>query len=269
MANILIPKDAHASSIRNIAIIFGSLFQDLTIRLYDKTGNITGARRKVPLAWSAKQQYALWIEQTMRLPDGSIEVGRLLPRLSFELSSLARSAEESTNAALFHVQSGLKTNLTEARKIRTPVAYKFGFTLSAWCKGMDDSLQILNQILPVFNPEVSIKMKESVLLNIVNDVRIILNGITKNDSYADGFDSNRMIEWSMDFDVHANIVPTDQEAQIINKTIVNINNTIPSLMEKYVSEGIDPEFMNPELIEDRTYTIGDTIPEEDKIPGDE
>jgi hypothetical protein len=40
-------------------------------------------------------------------------------------------------------------------------------------------------------------------------------------------------------------------------------------MEKYVSEGIDPEFMNPELIEDRTYTIGDTIPEEDKIPGDE
>ena len=237
MANVLNPKSVHKSSIRNIAVIFGSLFNDLKLKLYDKSGNLTGTTRRIPLTWSSKTQYAVWMEQTMRTSTQSaVEIGKMFPRLSFELTGLDRSPSESTNSGLFYVQNALKSTLGAAKKIRTPVAYIFSFTLTAWCKGMDDSIQILDQILTAFNPEISVKIKESESLNITNDIKIILKGVNKNDNYADGFETNRTIEWNMSFDVHANLVPSESDAIIIEKTIVNMITNSDTLLEKYVSE---------------------------------
>ena len=105
---------------------------------------------------------------------------------------------------------------------------------------MDDSIQILDQILPMFVPELSIKLRESRKLNIYNDVKVVLNGVSKNDNYQSGFDENRMIVWDLSFQVHADIMPEPEESTVIQTVIVD---TVEMVTDAYI-DGVIPEYMN-------------------------
>jgi hypothetical protein len=105
---------------------------------------------------------------------------------------------------------------------------------------MDDSIQILDQILPMFVPELSVKMRESKKLNIYNDVKVVLNSINKNDNYQSGFDENRMITWDLSFQVFADIMPEPEESTVIQTVIMD---TVESVTDAYIN-GVMPEYMS-------------------------
>ena len=105
---------------------------------------------------------------------------------------------------------------------------------------MDDSIQILDQILPMFVPELSIKLRESRKLNIYNDVKIVFNGINKSDNFQSGFDENRMIVWDLSFQLFADIMPETEESSIVQTVIAD---TVEVITDAYVN-GVMPEFMN-------------------------
>ena len=84
---------------------------------------------------------------------------------------------------------------------------------------MDDSIQILDQLLPMFTPEISIKLRESIRLNIVNDVKIVLNSVSKNDNFQTVLE-NRILQWDLSFTVFADIMPINTEEMSVIETVM-------------------------------------------------
>lgn len=226
------------SVIRTTAVIFGALFSNIFVRKYNADGSISNERSLVPISYQAKEHYALWLEQEMRLPQGNIEINTKLPRMSFELIGLIRDEEKKSNPNLPVYSSTISANGKTLRS-RSPIPYSFDYSLSIWCKQMDDSIQILDQIIPMFVPELSIKVRESRKLNIYNDVRIVLQSINKNDNYQSGFDENRMIVWDLSFQVSADYMPQTEESTVVQTVVVD---TVEAVTKAYV-EGVDPYFL--------------------------
>ena len=221
MAGRLESKDIYSrSAIRNVSVVFGSVFSNFHVRRYKKDGSIDkSASTLVPISYSAKEAYSLWMAEAMRMPDASSEVNVKLPRLSFEMTGLAASPDRGMNVNVpIHGRSVSPAG--SVVKSRSPVAYSFEFTLTLWAKTMDESIQILDQILPMFAPEVSVKIKESFGINLVNDVKIVLGSVSKGDTYQTMLE-NRIINWDLSFTVYANILPPRTDEMSLVQDVIS------------------------------------------------
>ena len=66
-------------------------------------------------------------------------------------------------------------------------------------KSSDDALQIVEQILPYFQPEYTVTMGEVPELDIIRDVPIVLNSISYEDDYEGDFASRRSVIYTLSF----------------------------------------------------------------------
>lgn len=215
-------QELYRSPIRTVCVVFGSVFNNITVRRYDAEGKVISKRERVPLEFSDKSAYGLWLEQKMRLPSGTLEIGNKFPRMSYTMTSLGIDNQRMVNVNLRRTQQYIENGLTHSRSIRNVVPYQFGFTLSVWSKDMSSMLQILDQILPYFKPEVAIKVLENSDIRIINDYKIVLGGISKSDNFLDGFDENRIITYDLDFTVNASISEPSGQGSIIQEITIDL-----------------------------------------------
>lgn len=244
--NVVDPSELNnteSSTIRLMHVLFASLFNNLYVNTYDKDGNISGTQL-VPVVCSSRSNLGIWIEEKLRdANDNAVEIGRLFPKISYELSDLGREPTFQINPKQYILRTKHADNTLESGKFPVPVAYRFSFNMNIWTNSMESSLQILDQILPYFSPEMSIKIKEMRSLNIVNDVKVVFNGISKDDNYIEGFGANRIINWTLTFDVFANIVPPRFNSNLIQHVIIKMQDFANHALESYVLHG-DPDTLD-------------------------
>ena len=80
-----------------------------------------------------------------------------------------------------------------------PVPYNVDFELYVLSKQSDDALQIVEQILPYFQPDYTVTIKDSIEMGTKRDVPIVLNGVTYEDDYEGDFTSRRSIIYTLNF----------------------------------------------------------------------
>ena len=80
-----------------------------------------------------------------------------------------------------------------------PVPYNMDIELFAMAKNSDDALQIVEQILPYFQPDYTLTINDMSDMGIKRDVPIILNSVGYEDSYAGDFLSRRAIIYTLSF----------------------------------------------------------------------
>ena len=81
-----------------------------------------------------------------------------------------------------------------------PVPYNIGFELYILSKNSDDALQIVEQILPFFQPDYTLTINDMADMGIKRDVPVILNSISYEDDYADAeFAARRSIIYTLSF----------------------------------------------------------------------
>jgi hypothetical protein len=178
--------------IRKTIISFGTLFNDIHIRHQDKNDNDI-SDLKVPLAYGPVQKFLARLEQQADL-NRAVQIN--LPRMSFEMTSIAYDPTRKSSL----VQT-FKTcdDGSKVKKVFMPVPYNIGFQLNILSKLNDDSLQILEQILPVFQPlfNLTIDLVESI--GEKRDVPIILDSVSFQDDYEGSFDTRRAIIHTLNF----------------------------------------------------------------------
>ena len=177
--------------LRKTVIGFGTLFNDINIRHKDASGSNVSVL-KVPLAYGPMQKFLARIQQQ---PDLEREIAITLPRLSFEMQGLQYDPTRKTGIA----QTFLTKNGTNAKKVYMPVPYNVGFELSIMSKLSDDALQILEQILPYFQPSFNITVNLISSIGEKKDIPIVLESINYSDQYEGGFDSRRIIVYTLSF----------------------------------------------------------------------
>ena len=177
--------------LRKTVIGFGTLFNNIHIR-HKTDGGGNFSVMKVPLAYGPMQKFLARIQQQ---PDLDRETAISLPRISFEMGGIQYDPSRKTGLA----QTFLTKSGTNAKKVYMPVPYNIGFELSIMSKLSDDALQIVEQIIPYFQPSFNITVNLVESIGEKKDIPIILESVNYSDSYEGSFDSRRILIYTLAF----------------------------------------------------------------------
>ena len=223
--------------IRKTIIAFGTLFNTVEIR-HTKQDGSNYSTMKVPIAYGPTEKFLARLEQK---PDPRKRVSITLPRLAFELVSIAYdNSRKISTMQTFKTFTNDSSKL--AKKVFMPVPYNLGFRLSIMTQYNEDSMQIIEQILPVFQPSFNVTIDLVDSIGEKRDVPMVLDGINFDDNYDSGFEEKRVIIHTLDFTAKTYLFGpiADSSTGLIKKVQVdyhtNTNIKAPKREVRYIAE---------------------------------
>ena len=180
--------------IRKTVIAFGTLFNDIHVRHDDGAGNVI-SEMKVPVAYGPRQKFLARITQQAELNKATQIT---LPRMSFEINNISYDA--TRKAGITQTFKAADTDDGgKMKKVFMPVPYNLGFELNILVKQQDDGLQILEQILPFFQPGFTLSIDLVKSIGEKRDIPMILNSISQQDDYEGDFSTRRALLYTLSF----------------------------------------------------------------------
>jgi hypothetical protein len=180
--------------LRKTVIGFGTLFNNIEVRQTNSQKEVISVI-KVPLAYGPIQKFLARVEQQPNL-NSPIQI--TLPRMSFEFTGLSYdTARKLTTTQTFLSKS--VTDGTDIRKTYMPVPYNMDFELSIMTKLNDDMLQIIEQILPYFQPSYALTINLIDAIGEKRDIPIVLENVTMEDDYEGDYTTRRALIYTLKF----------------------------------------------------------------------
>jgi hypothetical protein len=177
--------------LRKTIVAFGTLFNDIKIKHKDNAGDDFSIIT-VPIAYGPVQKFLARIEQ---VPDLRKRVAITLPRMAFEMTGI--SYDPSRKSSTMQTFKALDGN--EITKAFMPVPYNVNFRLSIMSKLNEDALQVVEQILPYFQPHLNLTVDLVSSIGEKRDIPMILERISMDDQYEGDFTSRRILIYTLDF----------------------------------------------------------------------
>jgi len=181
--------------------LFGRLFNNIYVIRKNSSGAVI-SQLKVPLSYAPKQKYLERIRENPSLTDDT-QVAIKLPRLSFEITSIAYDPTRQLTKVGNFTTTSSTGDATKRQKFFTPVPYTINFQLNAYAKSQDDALQIIEQIIPTFNPQYALTIKPfaTEYPEFKEDIQVIIQGVSFSDDFEGAMEQRRTIIYSMDFEM--------------------------------------------------------------------
>jgi hypothetical protein len=189
------------SKTKKAVALFGRLFNNLYVVRQNSSGAVI-SQLKVPLSYAPKQKYLERIRENPSLTDDT-QVAIKLPRLSFEITSIAYDPTRQLTKVGNFTTTSSTGDTTKRQKFFTPVPYTINFQLNAYAKSQDDALQIIEQIIPTFNPQYALTIKPfaTEYPEFKEDIQVIIQGVSFSDDFEGAMEQRRTIIYSMDFEM--------------------------------------------------------------------
>lgn len=217
--------------------IFGTLFNDISIVRKNASAGGVDKIIKVPLSFVSKDKA---LERLIQNPSLRTSWQSVLPRMSFEAGSPSYAGYRKENT-VNHITRSPSGNV--AKMQYAPAPYDINMVLSVFAGYFEDGLQIVEQILPFFQPEYTVAAKEIPELNLERDIHIVLNSVTLNDPIEGSFEDVRIIEWTLDFTLKGFFYGPITDRAIITKidakTFFEPDFDKPQVIQNY--EGVPPD----------------------------
>ena len=180
--------------LRRTIISFGTLFNNISIKHEDSSDNVVSVV-KIPLAYGPTQKFLARINQS---PDLNKPFAITLPRMSFEFTGLTYDPSRKVSTVQnFTVKDPNDGSIV--KKQYMPVPYNMQFELAIMSKLNDDALQIIEQILPYFQPAYNLTVELVESIQEKKDIPVILENITMQDDYEGDFTSRRVLLYTLRF----------------------------------------------------------------------
>ena len=247
--------------LRRTVIAFGTLFNNITIKHLDGSDN-TVSVMKVPLAYGPTQKFLARIEQT---PNLNKPTSITLPRMSFEFSGLTYDPSRKVSQTQTFLSKKVNSEST-IKKAYMPVPYNMAFELSIMTKLNDDALQIIEQILPYFQPSYNVTVQMVGEINEKRDIPIILDSVNFTDDYEGDYTTRRTLIWTLNFTVKTYLFgPVDAQKDIRKVTLdyrTDIKKRDTQLRySAEVQSTLDPPVPRDEIdpLKPNTYKVVDTF----------
>jgi hypothetical protein len=206
--------------IRKAVATFGAMFNDIYVLRKDASGGIINTQ-KVPLSYGPRSKFLDRIREVPDLEERRVAIK--LPRMSFEIMNISYDPARQLPKANVTARAPVAGTVLSRSKIEVGVPYMISFQLSVFAKMQDDALQVVEQVIPYFNPQYTLSIKPfDDIDTIKEDVPIILTGVTMNDDYEGEVASRRTIVYTMDFDMHITFHGPVTSSGIIRTAITDI-----------------------------------------------
>lgn len=222
----------HAAIRRTIAA-FGTIFNNIKVTRTDSAGEIKQIMR-VPLAYGPKQKFLARLDSQASLSDPTVAIK--LPRLSFEITGLTYDS----GSKLAKMNKVVRGSDTTRNTLYTYAPYTMSIQLAVMAKNQDDALQIIEQIIPYFQPEYTITINEVPEMGIKNDVPIVLTSVGLTEDYEGDFLSRRAIVYTLDFDLRVRFYGPVIEQKVITLTDIDmLEGDVDEFgfLEEYIADG--------------------------------
>lgn len=177
--------------LRKTVVAFGTLFNDIHIQHEDRQGGVI-SDTKVPLAYGPRSKFLAKIRQQQELAKA---VAITLPRMSFEMTGLQYDAARKTSVT----RSFKAVDGDNVKKVFLPVPYNVNFELNILCKLNEDALQIVEQILPFFQPSFNVSLDLIESIGEKRDIPVVLENISFTDEYEGDFSTRRVLTYTLNF----------------------------------------------------------------------
>lgn len=197
-------KYFYSSTIRRLLVSFMTLFSDIHVRRYDDSGIRTPEHYKdilVPFKFGPMSKYF-----QRRTEDASGQRYYVqLPTMALTLTSFnfngSRSRASKRRRYLLDPTqySSPEDFLTDM----APSPWDIGFKVDIKTESFQDFCQIVEQILPWFNPSIHVHVKEFETVNLDRNVKVTLNSLTPDFTEVVEEDGKRYVSGSLDFTAEA------------------------------------------------------------------
>ena len=207
---------------RKMTVAFGQVFNNIQIKRQGSDSTIQSIR--VPLAYAPKEKFLVRLDQQPNLEDRQFAV--TLPRMGFEISGI----EYDGSRKLTKVQKfkTTKTNTGVMNFNYMPVPYNISYNLYCFTATAEGGLQIVEQILPYFQPDYTVTINVVPEMGIKRDVPIVLNNINYEDSYSGDFESRRAVIYTLNFTAKTYLYGPASTQKVIRETQADMHTDLPA-----------------------------------------
>ena len=205
-------------SMRKVVVAFGTIFNNIIIHRTDADGSVL-QRLKVPLSYSPKEKFLKRLEQQPNLDQREMAVS--LPRMGFEISGIAYDPSRK----LQRVGKFKKVHGSDAGQQYyqyNPVPYNISFNLYSFTATAEGGLQIVEQILPYFQPDYTVTINAIPEMGIKRDVPITLNSVNYEDTYDGAFTTRRAVNYTLGFTAKTYLYGPVYSGKVIKETQADI-----------------------------------------------
>ena len=222
-------RQFYHETVRSIIVGFGTLFNDIHVVRKNNSGVITQSM-KVPLAYGPKQKWLTRLDADAGLDS---KVAITLPRMGFEIQNLTYDPARKLNRVQKFKK--VKSSASNSNKLDTqfmPVPYNLNVQLYVMAKNSDDALQMVEQILPYFQPDYTLTIKDMPEMGVARDIPIVLNSINYEDSYRGDYAERRAIMYTLDFTTKFYLYGPVTSSKVIKTVQVDQYTDMPSAAPK-------------------------------------
>ena len=222
----MLGQQFYHETIRKVIVSFGTMFNDIQLVRKDNDGNISQTM-KVPLAYGPREKFLVRLREDVDLTK---QVAISLPRIGFEIRNLSYDPTRKLN----RVQKFKTVKGSAAKQLDTqymPVPYNLELELYVMAKQSDDALQIVEQILPYFQPDYTITIRD-LGGGTKRDVPVILNSISYEDNYEGDFEQRRALIYTLSFNAKFYLFGPVSSAKVIKTVQVDQYTDMPDKSPK-------------------------------------
>ena len=207
---------------RKMTVAFGQVFNNIQIKRTGSDSTIQSIR--VPLAYAPKEKFLVRLDQQASLDDRQFAI--TLPRMGFEISGI----EYDGSRKLTKVQKfkSTKSNTGVMNFNFMPVPYNISYNLYCFTATAEGGLQIVEQILPYFQPDYTVTINVVPEMGIKRDVPIVLNNINYEDSYSGDFESRRAVIYTLNFTAKTYLYGPASTQKVIRETQADMHTDLPA-----------------------------------------
>ena len=231
---------------RRSVVAFGTLFNNIELRRNDEV-------MKVPLAYGPKAKFLARLDQVPDPTNKRVQI--TLPRISLEINGIEYDSSRKVSPTQ---KVKIASTADKSKNMFMPVPYNLSFEMGIISKNQEDALQIVEQILPYFQPHYNLSIKLVPSMNETRDVPIVLTNVEYEDIYEGEFAIRRAITYTLQFTMKTYLYGPVTESKVIKKAITDMYTDInTSSAPREVRYTIQPDPITADADDDFGFGIVD------------
>ena len=232
----------HNSSLRRYILLMGDLFSNVQI---ERTRSDGTNYIKVPVTYASKEHFMLKLNKwtSVNSEEDVAKIDTVLPRMNLHLVDMMYNSQYKTGIMNRTAMNNPHKSLGTISQYN-PTPIKMIFELGIFTRYQDDMYQIVEQIMPYFQPHFNTTMTELFDNDITfeRDIRVTFQSISIDEQIDGERNSKRRLEWSIMFEVNGWLYPPIKDLKGEIRTIyLDFNANSVELQPEGKFESVDTQ----------------------------
>ena len=202
------------NSIRKSVTVFGNMFNDIKIVRYDANKKVIQTI-PVPITYARKSKMVSLHERD----HITTKVQSQLPVISFMMTSITYGSDRKTSSIN---KNKVKIDPQIMNVQFAEIPYNLDFELYIMAKSYDDAAQIVEQIIPYFQPSFTPTVKMVPELDLSYDLKTTLTGLAIQDDFEGSTEEQGFVLWTLNFTMNSYFFGPTQKQGVIKRAIVDL-----------------------------------------------